>query len=149
MALIRWSRPSLPDPFAEFERLQDDLSRLFGLAGDDTPGLFDRNFSVPLDVFDAGEEILVRAEVPGIERKDLDLSLNNKVLTLKGEKKVRDEKARLYRDETWSGKFQRTLSLPETVDPDKVSAELKDGLLTIRIGKRAEAQPRQIAVKVQ
>ena len=86
-----------------------------------------------------------------MEEKNLDISLAANVLTIKGVKG--DEKdlenRKIYRRETWGGGFQRTLSLPDTIDPEKVDAELKNGILTLVIPKKEEVKPKQIAVKVK
>jgi HSP20 family protein len=82
--------------------------------------------------------------------KDLEVNIANNVLTIKGEKKdsreVKD--AKVYRQESWFGSFQRTLSLPDIVDPDKIEAVMKDGVLKITLPKKEEVKPKQIAVKV-
>lgn len=150
MALTRWSRNNLPDPFAEFDRLQDEMGRLFGAINrSDYAGLFDRSMSPAVDVLDEGERVLVLCDVPGLDRKDLEVNMSSNVLSIKGERKAVNEKRKSYKDETWTGSFQRTLSLPETVDPDKVRAELTDGVLRIEIDKKPESKPRQIAVAVK
>ena len=150
MAQLRWGSSRLPEPFAEFERLQGELGRLFGLdPWTDSSGLLDRAASLPIDVIDKTDELVVVANIPGIERKDIELSLAANILTLKGEKPPVEGKKRVFREETWAGSFQRTLSLPDSVDPDKVSAELKDGVLRVAIGKRPELKPRQIAVNIK
>jgi len=150
MALTRWLRPIPSDPFAELERLQEELGRIFEPTdANDNTGLFDRTSSPPVDVVDGKDDIVILASVPGIERGDIELSLASNVLTIKGEKKARKERGKVFRDESWIGMFQRTLSLPPMADPEKVTAELKDGLLRIVIGKREELKPRQIAVAVK
>lgn len=138
----------LPDPLHGLERLQDEINRLFDLPrSGESHGLFDRTVSPPLDVVETADSFVVQVDLPGIEAKDIDISVAGNVLTLKGERKARSHRGEVYRKETWEGSFQRTLSLPATVDPDRVSAAFADGVLEITVGKREQARPRRIAVK--
>jgi len=140
------------DPLSEFDRLQREINRLFDFEeAPDYSGLFDRTVSPAIDVIESGDDFTVLCDLPGVEQKDVGLSIENNILTVKGEKKVqRDEKnAKVFRSESWSGGFQRTLSLPNTVDAERIEAELKDGVLKVRLPKREEVKPKQIAVKVQ
>jgi len=152
MAIMKW-RGNLPaNPFDEFDRLQSEMGRLFGLVNfPDGEGLFDRSSSPPIDVVETQDEYLVFADLPGMEQKDIELSIASNVLTLGGEKKEKaeNEKRKFFREESWTGAFRRTISLPNTIDPEKVSAELKDGVLKVSIGKKAEVKPRQIAVNAE
>jgi len=151
MAREKWDEVSLPGAFEELNRLQDEVNRLFGLSFfPDSAGLFDRTVAPPVDVLETKNEIVLTADLPGMERKDIALTLAANVLTLKGEKKEEKggEKRKTFRDDTWSGNFQRTISLPNSVDPDKVEAEFRDGVLRVVIGKKAEHKPRQITVNV-
>lgn len=117
-----------------------------------TAGLFDRSVSPAVDMIETADDCTIWVEVPGLDKKDLDLSIAANVLTLKGEKKTPargNNKEHVYRDELWSGSFQRSLSLPTTVDSQKVNAEFHDGILKITIAKKTESKPRQIAVAVR
>jgi HSP20 family protein len=150
MALLRWSRNNLQDPFAEFDRLQEEMGRLFGLVNrSEYSGLFDRNSSPAVDVLDEGEKVSVYCNLPGIDLKDIDVNIANNVLSIKGERKPSGEKRMVFKDETWTGSFQRTISLPPTIDPDKVKAELSDGVLRIKLDKKPESKPRQITVALK
>ncbi len=160
MAHALWKRTSYPEVPSEYDsqnlldRFQEDWDRLFGWTRfPEAAGLFDRSAFPRLDVVETEDGCTIWAEIPGLDKKDLDLSITANVLTLKGEKKPNPQKTedrtRLYRDEIWSGKFQRALSLPDSVDPDKVSAEFRDGILQITIAKKKEHKPRQIAVAVR
>src|SRR5688572_25002709 len=130
MAILKWKRTSSPeaeDSWSLLERFQDDWDRLFGWSRfPQTAGLFDRTVTPAIDVVETEKDIVVWADVPGLDRKDLDLSVTGNVLTLKGEKKVPskadEDKDRVYRDETWTGNFHRSLSLPVSADPQQVSA---------------------------
>lgn len=160
MAILKWKRVSYPETPNELDsldfsdRFQEDWNRLFGWQGSaETTGLLDRSDSPAIDVVETEEACTVWAEIPGLDKKDLELSIAANVLTLKGEKKSpakgEKDRDRLYRDETWTGNFQRSVSLPNTVDPDKVTAEFRDGVLKVIITKKAEHKPRQIAVVVR
>lgn len=145
MALLRIGRNrSLQDPFSDMARLLDLFTEepLFD-------GLFDHSYSPEVDVLEEDEGVKILMNVPGIDKKDLEITLADNVLTLKGERKAKEEKRRIYKDESWTGTFQRTIPLPPTVNPDKVSAELSDGVLRISIPKKPESKPRQIAVSVR
>jgi len=151
MARDKWDTVSLPGAFEELNRLQDEVNRLFGLSFfPDAAGLFDRTVAPPIDVIETKDEVVMTADLPGMDRKDIELTLERNVLTLKGEKKAPKGEAgkKVFRNDTWSGNFQRTVSLPDSVDPDKVEADFRDGILRVIIGKKAEHKPRQIAVTI-
>jgi HSP20 family protein len=152
MAVPRVRRDGVTEPISEMERLQDEINKLFDFDTDIFgSGLFDRSVSPALDVAERSEEFVVTCELPGVDQKDLNISLSNNILTIKGRKHppFDEHKVRLYRNEIWSGDFQRTLSLPTSVDPDKISASLKDGILTLSVPKREELKPKQITVNVK
>lgn len=128
------------DPFAEFARLQDELGR--------TPGRTS-SFAPAVDIFEDKESIMLTAEVPGVKPDNIHVSVDNNVLTIRGERKLENEerKENYHRVERMYGTFSRSFVLPNTVTTDKIDAQTKDGVLTLRIPKRAEAQPRRIEVK--
>jgi HSP20 family protein len=151
MELTKWRNNNLLEPMDEFDRLQDEINKLFDWTYPSNRGLFDRSLSPAVDIVETGDEIVLTCDLPGVSKDDLDLSISRNVITIKGVKKGEQKKegAKTFRKETWSGSFQRTLSLPETVDPDKVDASMKDGVLTVKIAKREEVKPRQISVNVK
>ena len=160
MAILKWKRASYPEATSEFdslnllERFQDDWDRLFGWSRyPEASGLFDRSVSPSVDVVETESEVVLWADMPGLDKKDLELSVAANVLTLKGEKKSpakpEKDKDRVYRDETWAGSFHRSLSLPDSVDSEKVTAEFRDGVLKVTLAKKAEHKPRQIPVAVR
>src|SRR5258706_2984039 len=105
----------------------------------------------PVDIFQTGDQELVpKAEVPGMTREDIDITVENFVLTIKGEKKLSSElkDEQFHHVERRYGAFSRSFSLPRTVDASKVSADYKSGVLTVRLPLREEARPRQIKVDV-
>jgi HSP20 family protein len=105
----------------------------------------------PVDIYQTGEhELVLKAELPDLTREDIDITVENFVLTIKGEKKrlsdVKDE--HFHHIERSYGSFSRSFSLPRTVDSSKVSADYRNGVLTVRLPLREEAKPRQIKVDV-
>ncbi|TDI43636.1 MAG: Hsp20/alpha crystallin family protein [Acidobacteria bacterium] len=103
-----------------------------------------------VDIFDKGGEVVIHAELPGIKKEDIDVHVENNVLTIRG-KKERKEEAKeegYYRTERVYGSFSRSFSLASSVDATKIGAEYKDGVLTLSLPKSDEAKPRQIDVKV-
>ncbi len=126
------------------DSLVDDLFGSF-LSGDrDVP----QSALLPLDVAESGAEVVVVAELPGVEKDDIKVTLEDGVLTISGEKKVPGlpDEARRHRAERGSGKFSRSLALPAAVNASAVSAELKNGILRIVVPKAEEARPREIRV---
>jgi HSP20 family protein len=105
----------------------------------------------PVDIFQTGDhELVLKAELPDMTREDIDITVENFVLTLKGEKKLSSElkEEQFHHVERRYGAFSRSFSLPRTVDATKVSAEYRNGVLTIKLPLREEAKPRQIKVDV-
>lgn len=150
MNLVR-RRNGETNQMTEFDRLRDEINRLFDVdSWPESTGLFDRSFSPSLDVVEHDDEFAVSVDLPGVSEKDIDITVANNVLTIRGEKsEQKEEKGRYYRKETWSGSFQRTISLPNTVDAEKVEAGMKNGVLTVRLPKREEAKPKRISVNVK
>ncbi|UCB47523.1 MAG: Hsp20/alpha crystallin family protein [Spirochaetota bacterium] len=106
---------------------------------------------VDVDVTETPEEIQVKADVPGIDKKDISITLSGDNLMIKGERKEeKEEKTKhSHRIERRCGSFQRILPVPVAVDSSKISAEYKDGVLTVHLPKKAEAKPKEIPIKVQ
>jgi HSP20 family protein len=148
MDLIRWGS-DLADPVRGLDRLQREINQLFDLPRfDESRGLFDRMVSPAIDLIETADGFRVHADLPGIKLEDIDISIASNVLTLKGEKKKSaQESGTVYRKETWEGSFQRTISLPTTVDPDQIKATFRDGVLEVHIPKKEEARPKRITVK--
>jgi HSP20 family protein len=140
------------DPFREFAAMQDRMNRLFGnvyLRDEDTG--FRGSWVPAVDIFETpGHDLVVRAELAGLNREDIEVTVENGTLVLKGEKKfdagVKEEQYR--RIERAYGTFHRSFTLPNTVDPTKVSADFKNGVLTVTLPFREEARPRSINVEV-
>src|SRR5579864_525246 len=107
------------------------------------------SFAPSLNVVEDGESILVEVEVPGLKAGDVEVTFDNGELTLKGEKKYQGkENAPVHRRERVYGAFTRSLTLPWEITADKISAELKDGVLTVRLPKAEASKPRKVAIKV-
>jgi HSP20 family protein len=142
--LTRW------DPFRDIDRLHRDLDALWGgvLGRGDVPS---RDFSPPCDIQEESERFVVTFDVPGLERDAIDVRVENDRLTVRGKREVaRDEKrGPFHMTERTSGSFVRAFSLPAGVDADKVTAEYREGVLSVSLPKRAELKPRQIEVKVK
>ncbi len=135
------------------DQLQRNINRLFDLDWDWDRDLelFEGMGTPAIDLFEENDNYVVTCDLPGVKKEDLDISVSGNVLTIKGEKKDsrEDKDGRYYRRETWSGSFQRTVTLPETVDPNKINAEMKNGELVLTLPKKEEVKPRQIKVNVK
>jgi HSP20 family protein len=134
---------------SEFDRIRDEINRIFNDDWLATPGLTGTSFAPTVDVSDSDDEVVVTAELPGIDIEDVDVSVSGNVLTLKGEKKDEheEEKGNYYHRERWAGSFERSITLPDAIDPDKVTAKMKNGVLQVTFPKREEVKPKQISVK--
>lgn len=105
----------------------------------------------PVDILEKDGNLILRAELPGMAEKEIDLKLEGNTLTLKGERKIESEehKSTYHRIESSYGSFTRSFMLPETVDTEKISAEYKHGVLTVTLPQKPEVKPREIPVTVQ
>jgi HSP20 family protein len=146
MAIVR------VDPLREFAAMQERMNRLFGnvyLRDEDTT--FRGSWTPAVDIFETdAHDLVVRAEIPGMNREDVEVSVENGTLVLKGEKKFDPEvKEESYRRvERAYGTFHRSFTLPNTVDAGRVTAEYRNGVLTVKLPFREEAKPRTINVDV-
>lgn len=141
MELIRWN-PA---------REMFTFNRHFGSLFDDFFGSGENavtNWHPVVDVYENDDAVVVKAELPGVDKKDIAVNLDGRILTLKGErsqeKEVKEEK--FYRRERVHGKFERHFTLPEAVDPEQIKADFKDGVLKIEIPRPVQAKPKQITV---
>jgi len=109
------------------------------------------NWIPAVDVLEKDNNLILRADLPGLSEKQIDLKLEGNTLTLKGERQMEkeDKKNNYHRVESFYGSFTRSFSLPETVDLEKISADYKNGVLTITIPQKPEVRPREIPVGVQ
>ena len=103
-----------------------------------------------VDIMEKDGNLILRAELPGLDEKEIDLKLEGNILTIKGERKMEneDEKGKYHRIESYYGSFTRSFRLPDTVDYEKISAEYKNGVLKVTIPQKPEVKPREIPVSV-
>jgi HSP20 family protein len=148
MALIRW------EPVRELNTLQSEMNRLFNTlfdapASGDGGGTL-RRWIPAMDLVETDEDFVLRADLPGLSEGDVNIELEDNVLTVSGERKSEhsERKEGYYRVERASGSFSRSLTLPEGVDPAKISASFDRGVLEVRIPKPEERKPRKVAISV-
>lgn len=143
MTLIRWQ------PFSEIETLRRQMDRLFdGMTTWEGTGA---GLTAPaVELADEGDHLVLKAEIPGIDAKDLDISVMRQAVILKGERRVEEKKEEkgFFRSEFHYGSFARTIPLPTDVQNDKVTAEYKDGVLTLTLPKAEDARDRAIKISV-
>jgi HSP20 family protein len=144
MAITRW------DPFREVVALQNRVNSLFRDLNDGDSPLSTAGFVPAVDVYEDEKAVVLKLEVPGIEEKDLDVSVENHTLTVKGERKMEKEEKEenFHRIERRYGSFFRAFTLPTTVDTENVQASYNAGVLRLELKKKPEAQPKQIKVNV-
>jgi HSP20 family protein len=140
MALVRWN-PLHELATMEVDRLNNMFSNFYGEG-------FSRGWVPPVDIYESNDhELVIKAELPDMKREDITVTFENNVLTLTGERKSEEiARERFQRLERFHGTFNRSFTLPATVDPANISANYKDGVLTVRLPQRAEAKPKQIVV---
>jgi HSP20 family protein len=150
--LTRWQRPEFGLGLGRLSSLRDELDRLF-----DAPlAEFARNnqllsgWTPALDVYEQKDNVVVRAELPGMKKEDIEVSLHDNTLSISGERKHEEthKDQEVYRAERFFGRFQRSVVLPTLVSADKVKAQYKDGVLTVTLPKSEEAKPKHIDVNV-
>jgi len=135
------------DPFRDITTLRDEMNRLFSRAvGDGTSS--GSAWTPAVDVFETESSIELRAELPGLDAGDIEIEVDDNVLTLKGERRFQEavEDGRYYRVERAYGHFNRSLTLPQGVKADEISATFDKGVLSVRIPKADEVKPRKIAI---
>ena len=151
MVVLRWSGDPLfsSSPLEEIKRLRQEMNRTFNSlftsgAAFPVTGVFP-----PANITEDNDNMYVRAELPGVEVKDLDISIEENKLTIRGERKIApaSKEVNYHRREREAGVFRRTIALPVRIAVDKVTAECKDGILKIILPKAGATQPRQIDVK--
>lgn len=146
MNLVRWN------PLREMETFSDRINRLFGESLLPASSLIDEshvsNWKPAADIYDQDDKIVIKAELPGVDKKDIRVDLEDRVLTLEGERSEEKEvkEDNYYRRERVQGKFLRSFTLPEGLDADKIKADYKDGVLVIEIPKPEERKPKRISV---
>jgi len=143
MTLVRWN------PARELASME--IERLNHMFGDLYQAAFTRSWAPAVDIYENDDhEYVIKAELPDMKKEDISITFENSVLTLQGERKAETEASRdkFHRLERHVGSFSRSFVLPWKVDPSRISAAYKDGVLTVRVPQREEAKPRQIKVDV-
>ena len=150
MAIVRW------EPFRDLVGLQERMNRLFdeSFRGINRTGSEEDwvggSWAPAVDIYEQNGNIVLKAELPGVDPKDVDVRVENNILTLRGERKLDNEVKRenYHRVERAYGSFTRSFTLPNVVDTEKIKAEYKDGLLRMTLPKKDEARTKQIAIAV-
>lgn len=146
MMLKQWK------PFRDSLNLQDRINGIFNDRYDSWTGNQENlmAWDPSTDIYEDKDSYLFKVELPGVKKEDLEIELNNQTLTIKGEKKESQEikKEQYHRVETVSGTFYRSFRLPKTVDNEKIKANLKDGILEVRVPKQEEAKPKSIPIQI-
>lgn len=146
MSMVRF------DPFRDLAELQDRVHQLFNelspVREDDL--VRQGTWRPPVDIYEDGGELVLNVELPGMRREDIDVSIENRTLTIRGERTLNGEvkKENFHRIERAYGSFRRSFSLPDSVDPAKISAEYRNGVLSVKLPMREEARPRTIDIQV-
>lgn len=149
MAIIRW------EPVRELQSIQQEMNRLFGAAfdsqgGSATTSTGARAWIPAMDLVEEDEQFVLRADLPGVQEEDVNVELQDNVLTISGERKS-DHGHRgegYYRIERAVGTFSRSLTLPEGIDSDSIKASFNNGVLEVRVPKPEERKPRRVAINV-
>jgi len=154
MNIVKWQRPTLSawPGFGRLSDLRDEIDRLFQspLAELTNTSQLLSGWTPALDIYEEKDHFTVKAELPGMKKEDIEVSLHDGSLSISGERKTetKHEDKEVYRAERYFGRFQRTVSLPTIVAADKVKAAYNDGVLTITLPKTEEAKPKKIDVSV-
>ena len=149
MTIIRW------EPVRELQSIQQEMNRLFGAAfdsqaGSSTAAAGTRSWIPAMDLVEEDDEFVLRADLPGVQDEDVNVELQDDVLTIAGERKADHEQrtAGYYRIERAIGTFSRSLTLPEGIDPEGIEASFNNGVLEVRVPKPEERKPRRVAINV-
>lgn len=145
MALIRYNPFAELDPFVGLHAFEDKMNRMFAEPNG-------RPWIPPVDIVENENELVVKADIPDVKFEDIDVKLENGTLTLRGERKFEKQesgKGGWHRVERSYGTFERSFTLPDTVDPEHVKADYKNGTLTVTLPKKEIAKPRQVKVEVK
>jgi HSP20 family protein len=155
MFLTRWNKTETPawPNFGRLSDLREELDRLFespfGELG--RAGRLLNGWAPAVDLYEDKDSFTVKAELPGLKREDIDVSLNDGTLVISGERKTEQkfDEAETHRVERYYGRFQRSIALPASVKADQIAAQYKDGILTVTLPKSEEAKPKQIEINVK
>ncbi len=148
MSMKKW------DPFRDLLSIQDRMNQLFNetraMREEGEEGFCKGNWSPPVDIYESGSDVVLKAEIPGISQDEIEIKIEDDTLVLKGERKFRKktDDENYYRIERSYGTFVRSFTLPNSVDQDDVKATYEDGVLKIVMSKKQEKEPKSIKVKV-
>lgn len=146
MALVKYN------PFRELRAMQEQMNRLLDLAWNrEGEELQEGIWQPSVDIYEDANSVVIKAELPGIEQKDIEVKIEDNTLILRGERKHEQEvkKENYHRVERYYGTFHRSFSLPQTINQEKIKAACDKGVLTITLPKREETKPKQISVEVK
>ena len=147
MAIVKYN------PFRDLRTMQEQMNRLLDLAWSRESGeeLREGVWQPAVDIFEDADSVVIKAELPDIDQKDIEVRIEDNTLMLKGERKLDQsiQKENYHRVERYYGPFQRSFSLPPTIDQEKIKANCERGVLTIVLPKREEKKPKQITVEVK
>ncbi|HEX9024235.1 MAG TPA: Hsp20/alpha crystallin family protein [Geobacteraceae bacterium] len=147
MAIVKYN------PFRDLRAMQEQMNRLLDMAWNREGGeeLREGIWQPPVDIYEDENTVVIKAEVPGVDQKEIDIRIEDNTLTIRGERKHSQEvkKENYHRVERFYGTFQRSFSLPHTINQEQVKATCEQGVLTITLPKREEKKPKQINVEVK
>src|SRR5438552_8235331 len=147
MSIIRY------DPFRDLRALQDEVNRLFtgNMARFDDEGIARGSWSPSVDIYENKDQIVLEAELPGMKQEDFDLTIENNVITLRGERRFEkfDDADNYHRVERSYGAFTRSFTLPQTVSAEGATAEYQNGVLRVTLPKREETKSRRIEISAE
>lgn len=147
MAIVKYN------PFRDLRTIQEQMNRLLDLAWNRETGeeLKEGIWQPPVDIYEDANTVTIKAELPDVEQKDVEVKIEDNILILRGERKLDQsiKKENYHRIERYYGSFQRTFALPLTIDQDKVKASCDKGVLTIILPKKEETRPKQIHVEIK
>lgn len=143
MGISRW------DPSKDLSLMQERLNRLFSDPNDTSPEMAEgARYLPPVDIVETSDDVVLRVELPGVDKADIDIQIENDILILKGERRFEKEvdQEHYYRMECSYGTFQRTFTLPQTIQKDKIQANMIRGILEIRLPKEPQEKKIQVAI---
>ncbi len=153
LAPVKVLRDMVTDPFSS---IRERFNRLYGETVFPFAPFNEENWSIAswspaCDIYETDSEIVVKTELPGVKKENVQVTVENNVLTIRGERKFQEEtkKENYHRVESNYGQFMRSFALPAFIDANKVNAEFKDGLLFVTLAKREESKPKQVEVRIK
>lgn len=156
MNLVPWkSRQRAWQPLSEISELQNEMDSFFGTSLMSWPSfgsdLFEKEWGPSIDLYDSKDTVLIKADLPGLKKDEINVSIENETLFISGEKKREktENEHNFIREERSYGKFSRAVSLPASVDAKNIKASYKDGVLELVIPKKEEDKPKQIQIDVK